>query len=258
MSENDGWASPGWRPPGPPPPSTPPPSTPPPGYRQPTAPPPGYQPAGVPAPGQPAGPMPPQPPASYPPQPPGAAGWYPEQPYYAPGWQAPVGPPQPSRRSRTGLVLGVIGGLTAVAVAAGAVVAVRFYLETRPLGPVEQAMSVHAGRVAPGHCLADLPEDGTVASAALVPCAEPHVAEVVGALPLGGGEWPGRDQVTDDLVAWCQMDTAQQAFGLRPVVWAPTEGGWGQGDTDGLCLAWAPSGTLTGSFVAGDQVTATG
>ncbi len=52
------------------------------------------------------------------------------------------------------------------------------------------------------------------------------------------------------------MDSAEQALGLRPVVWAPTEQGWNQGDRTGLCLAWLPSGTMRGSFTAGDQVTA--
>ncbi len=47
----------------------------------------------------------------------------------------------------------------------------------------------------------------------------------------------------------------QQGLGLLPVVWEPTARGWAQGDRSGLCLAWSPTGTMTGSFVAGDTVT---
>ena len=284
------WASPGWSPPaqarqsaapapapqaGPgQPPSAPPPAQPgypaqtppsgyPPQYGQ--TPPPGYPPQY----GQnpPSG-YPPQygqtPPPGYPPQygrtpqpgrPQPGEGWYPQQAHYAPGWQAPVGPPPATGRRGTRIALGVIAGIAAVTLVVGGVVGGRYWLETRPLGEVTKPMTVHAGRLDTGHCLASLPADGTVRSVRVVPCSDPHAAEVVGARPLSGASWPGAQQVTTELEKWCEMDTAEQQLGLRPVVWAPTEQGWNQGDRTGLCLAWLPSGTMRGSFTANEQVT---
>ncbi|MDO8105935.1 hypothetical protein Q6348_01845 [Isoptericola sp. b441] len=223
------WASPGWTPPGARPPRPGP-------YQAPQYPPPQYQ-----------GPQYQGPQGSVTP-PPG----YP-QPYYGPGWRGPVTPP-PRRRNTAGTVLVVLAGVAAAVLVVGGVIGTRYWLETRPLGTVDHAMTVHAGRLGTGHCLAELPQDGTVSSVRVVPCSEPHVAEVVGSRPIGGSAWPGRGQVTDELVAWCEMDTAEAKLGLRPVIWEPTRQGWAQGDRSGLCLAWSPDGAITGSFVAGDQV----
>lgn len=279
------WTSPGWSPPGPTPQTAAPGPAPQPGPGYPQTPPPGYPPqhSQTPPPGYPPAysqtpppAYPPQyrqsPPPGYPPQygrpaqpsspapQPGPAapaeGWYPQQPHYAPGWQAPVGPPPRTGRRGTRIALGVIAGIAAVALVVGGVVGGRYWLETRPLGEVTTPMTVHAGRLSTGHCLASLPADGTVRSVRVVPCSDPHVAEVVGARPLSGTSWPGAQQVTTELEKWCEMDTAEQDLGLRPVVWGPTEQGWNQGDRTGLCLAWLPSGTMRGSFTANEKVTA--
>jgi hypothetical protein len=264
------WASPGWSPPAQTPQTPATPSATPPGYPPPATPPgyqapaPGYPPqyGQTPPPGYPPPAPPPgyqTPPPGYPPQgaqtPPPGEGWYPQQPHYAPGWQAPVGAPPAPRGRGPRIVLTVIAGLAAVALVVGGVIGGRYWLETRPLGEVTKPMTVHAGRLGTGHCLASLPADGTVRSVRVVPCSDPHVAEVVGSRPLSGPAWPGDQQVTTELEKWCEMDTAEHDLGLRPVVWGPTEQGWHQGDRTGLCLAWLPSGTMTGSFVAGDSVT---
>jgi hypothetical protein len=158
-------------------------------------------------------------------------------------------------RGRAEIVLRVIAALATVTLLVGAAIGGRYWLDTRPLGTVTHAMTVHAGRVTTGHCIQTLPQDGTVASVRLVPCDQPHAAEVVGSLDLPGTSWPGSAQVADQLVAWCEMDATQQGLGLLPVVWGPSARGWAQGDRSGLCLAWSPTGTMTGSFVAGDTVT---
>lgn len=253
MSEQDGsWTSPGWRPgrPAPQPPSDP---TQPgqpiprPGYQQPIPqpgqplPPPGYQ---QPPPGQPL-PQPGQP---------GQHGGYAEA-YYAPGWRAPVTAPPP-RRNGARRTLQVLAGLAAVALVIGSAAAVRYWMGTRPLGEVTSPATVAAGRLSTGHCIERLPDDGAVAAVRVVPCEQPHEAEVVGVLPFTDDEWPGSQSVTDRLTAWCEMDNAQETLGARPVIWSPSERSWSQGDHQGLCLAWSPASPLVGSFDAGDDVRA--
>ena len=187
--------------------------------------------------------------------PPPPGGYYPQEAYYAPGWQAPVGPPV--QRSRRGLwiTLAVVGGLVAAAVLTGAVLGVRYLMDTRPLGAVDEPRSATPRQLQTGHCIEELPADGDVSRVTVVPCGDPHEAEVVGSLRLPGVQWPGQTAVERDAVEACDMDTAQQDAGFRPVAWSPSEVGWGQGDRRALCLAWLEDGTATGSFTAGDQVT---
>lgn len=235
MSEQSGpdggWASPGWTPPA----------------QQPVPAPPAQ-----PAQPYPAQPYPGQPLAGQQPPPPG--GYAPT--YYGAGWQAPVTPPPPRTRSRRArLALRVLAGAVVALVVAGIGVGVLTWHKTRPIGTVTSPTTVSARQLTTGHCLAALPSDGDVGSVRLVPCAQPHVAEVVGARDLDGTNWPGWSRVSQQLTAWCEMDTQQRSLGLRPVVWGPTEQGWGEGDRSGLCLAWSPDGALRGSFVEGGPVT---
>lgn len=259
----EGWVSPGWTPPSGP-------AAQPGPAQQPAAP---QQAAPQQAVPQPSAPHPPAPQHGYPQQPgypqqqgyPAPQGYPGQQPagapggyaptYYGAGWQAPVGPPPAARRDGVRLALRVVGGLVAVAVLVGAVIGVRTWQQGRAIGAVTKPATVSAKQVATGHCLAELPADGDVGSARLVPCGEPHVAEVVGSMELDGGTWPGWSRVSKQLTAWCEMDTRQAELGLRPVIWGPTPKGWSQGDRVGLCLAWSPDGALQGSFVAGDPVT---
>lgn len=186
---------------------------------------------------------------------PGTDGWYPQEAYYAPGWGAPV-PPDPQRRRRLGRRLWLpVAGLAAVGLVVGAVLGVRFWLDRRPLGTVDAATSVASARVGTGHCLKQLPADGDLGRVTVVPCSAPHVAEVIGALALPAGAWPGQQGVDDSLARWCEMDSTEKAAGFHTVVWAPSERGWGQGDRTGLCLAALSGGTATGSFSAGEAVT---
>ncbi|WP_149204535.1 septum formation family protein [Actinotalea subterranea] len=192
---------------------------------------------------------------STPPPPP--EGYYPQQPYYAPGWQQPVpeGPPPPRDRRRRRVVLASVAGVLVVAVLAGGVVGLRAWLGTRPLGDVDRAMTVGAQRLGVGHCVAELPDDGTVDTVDVVPCDDAHAAEVLGVRKLTDDAWPGQDVVDAKVAASCEMDTSQTDAGFVPVVWAPSEAGWARGDREGLCLAWLDGGGVRGSFTAGDDVT---
>lgn len=176
-------------------------------------------------------------------------GYYPQQPYYAEGWRAPVPTEQSGsvtrpRRSRKAIVIPIVA-VVGIAVVIGTAVSVRFLLDRRPLGEVTSPTTVAVGRVDVGHCIEDLPVDGEVTRVRLVPCDDPHEATVVGARDLGAGDWPGEDVISSELADWCEMDNGQAAQGLRAVVWAPSERSWAQGDHQGLCLAWADSGTVS-------------
>ncbi len=196
---------------------------PPPGTPQPAP----MPPVGSPQPGPaaaPAGPVPGSP-----------AGYYPQQPYYAPGWTQAATQPR-SRRGRrialfTTLAVVVVAVLGAVAVAG------LYWWSTKPIGDVTSPTSANARQVRPGHCIRDLPADGSVGTVTLVPCDDPHEAEVVGSLRYDDDAWPGEDAVTEQAAAWCEMDNAQVEAGLRAVVWTPSEQSWSQGDRAALCLA---------------------
>lgn len=187
---------------------------------------------------------------------PGAAadGWYPQEAYYAPGWQAPAGPPPPRRRwglwaagaAIALVVLAVVGLLAAQLLRS---------LGSRTLGEVDGPTQANARQLAPGHCVEQLPADGVVDRVTVVPCGEPHEAEVIASLELDDGEWPGAREVRRTVERACEMDAAQLEAGHRPVVWTPGEESWGQGDRTGLCLAWAPDGAVVGSWSDGTPVT---
>lgn len=186
---------------------------------------------------------------------PTGGGYYPQEPYYAPGWTGPAAPVPPRRRRTALVVVLVLVGVLVLGLAAWGAVVLRQGMQTRLLGEVDRPTTAHSRQLDVGHCLATLPADGTVDRVDLVPCADPHVAEVVGVHPFRSDEWPGQDAVDDESAAACEMDAAQAAAGFRAVVWSPSQESWAQGDRRGLCLAWLPDGEARGSFAAGDEVT---
>lgn len=180
-----------------------------------------------------------------------AQGWYPEQAYYAPGWSAPTTPA--TRRRPTGrtvaLLLAVVGAVALVAVVA---VGARTWADSRPLGEPTDVVSAHPRQLVVGHCLQTLPGDGVLRRVTILPCDRPHEAEVLGRHRHADGAWPGVEAVRREAEASCEMDTAQRAAGVQPVVWTPTEASWRQGDRESLCLAWLPGSGLRGSWTDGD------
>ena len=145
--------------------------------------------------------------------------------------------------------------LAAVVVLGGAAWGIGYWLQTRSLGEIGAPTTATARQVTIGHCMADLPEDGSVNRVHLVPCAQPHEAEVVGVLVLGPGGWPGQESVDARAGQWCEMDAAQREAGFTAVFWTPTARGWAQGDTQGVCIAWLDDGGVTGSWADGTVTT---
>ena len=168
--------------------------------------------------------------------PPGTpGGYYPQQPYYAPGWTQAATEPRSRRGQR--IALFSVLAIVVLAVAGTVAAAGLYWWGTKPVGDVTSPTSATSRQVRVGHCIRDLPADGGVGSVTIVPCGDPHEAEVLGSLNLGEGPWPG-DAAAEQAAAWCEMDTEQAAAGYRPVVWTPSEQSWSQGDRIALCLAW--------------------
>lgn len=147
----------------------------------------------------------------------------------------------------------VIVLVVAAAVGTRAVTAAR----SRPLpADVTAPTSAHVVQLVTGSCVAALPADGEVARVDVVPCAQPHAAQVVAQYVFDpAAVWPGQAGADARVARACVLSEDEQAAGVRVVTWAPTEQGWGRGDRTGLCLAVPPS-PVTGSFLDGSATPA--
>lgn len=228
-------------PPPPPPDEVPPPALP----SAPLPPPPPLAPPSAPPPPT-SAPAPPPPP----PPPPGPAGYYPQQAYYAPGWTPGAEAPRRRRGGRVAVVSLIV--VAALAVLGGGGAALAYWWQTRPIGDVDGATGATSRQVRTGHCIADLPDDGTVGRVTLVPCDDAHEAEVLRRLDLGDGSWPGAEDLEERASAWCELPSEADGLGFRAVVWTPSARAWGQGDHAALCIATLDGGRVTGSFADGD------
>jgi len=149
-----------------------------------------------------------------------------------------------------GAVVGVLG---TVALAVGLTTVVLTAAATRPLpADVAAARDARTQQLVTGNCLADLPPDGPVRSVRVVPCADPHEAQVVTEFSFAANAvWPGQQAADARVARACVLDDAEVAAGVRTVTWSPTEQSWGDGDRVGLCLAVVDGGGVTGSFLDG-------
>lgn len=147
-----------------------------------------------------------------------------------------------------GLVLGSVGTL---ALLAALVVGALTWTGTRPLASdVDSARRVHAQQLVTGDCLASLPADGRVDTVRVVPCAEPHTAQVVTLYEFSQDIiWPGQRAADFHVARACVLDQAEVDAGVTTVAWAPTARSWARGDRTGLCLAVVEGGGVTGSFL---------
>lgn len=193
--------------------------------------------------------------------------------YYAPGWQPPAPRTEPLAVAAvaTGLLLGPVGvGVGAAALArirrdgtrgvglawAGIALGVAVTLTavavlvalfvgkaaTAPLPTdVSEPRSAHARQLVLGNCLAELPDDGEVATVRVVPCADPHEAQVVARTDFAADAgWPGQDVADARVSRVCTpavLSADAPTDGVELVVWSPSEASWAQGDRTGLCVA---------------------
>lgn len=158
-----------------------------------------------------------------------------------------------ARLAVAGIALGVVGTLAIVAV----VVGVRLTAAAqRPLTlDVDAPREAHAVQLVTGHCLDPLPPSGSVDEVTVVPCGQPHAAQVVTEYRFDkAATWPGQQAADRRVASACALTPAEVEAGVRAVTWAPTEESWGRGDRTGLCVATVEGGGLTGSFLDGTVV----
>jgi len=132
-----------------------------------------------------------------------------------------------------GIVLGSVGGLTALVVTALVVLS----LTEGPLGTVDAPVTATPDRLDVGHCVRALPADGTVDEVVVVPCDEPHEAQVRARVELPESGWPGQDEADALVARACLRADHYVRTGEAPdVTWAPLDHAWELGDRVGLCL----------------------
>ncbi|ADG73460.1 hypothetical protein Cfla_0547 [Cellulomonas flavigena DSM 20109] len=141
-----------------------------------------------------------------------------------------------------------------VVLAVGAVLGTRAVTaaRSRPLpSDVAAPTTAFAVQLVTGSCLAALPADGEVDRVDVVPCADPHGAQVVGQYAFDAAAvWPGQDAAHARVAQACVLSDEEVAAGVDLVTWAPTAASWSDGDRTGLCVA-VPAAPVTGSFVDG-------
>ncbi|HTI77569.1 MAG TPA: septum formation family protein [Mycobacterium sp.] len=221
---------------------TTPPSNPPP-YGQQPPPGPYGQPAQNPYPAPQPGAYPP-PPGSYPPPPPPPHGAYPPPPPMPYGEAPPLGHyGPPPKKTRWGLIIGLIVGLFAL-LAIAVIVFVVFVGRG----------TVTATDVKVGDCLKEIPGNTRVLTVDTIGCDQSHAGEVFAVLLMPEGNFPGQSAI-EEYQNKCEPELASYAPNaitddtVQLYVLYPTAETWEQGDRAVTCVATLDpprSGSLKG------------
>jgi hypothetical protein len=179
---------------------------------------------------------------------PGAPGGHaaPAEPDPGTGPASPGGAP-PRRRRPLAAIL--IGGFAAVCLIGLGAFATVLLLHGRPHAPPPALPSVFRLRV--GECVNYGP-DG-ISSPTVVPCGQPHDAEVYARFALAGHRWPGSAAIGAQARRGC---TARLGSYLNPQLATtvlaesyvfPDQGAWNAGERAVICEIRSTTGKLTGS-----------
>ena len=165
---------------------------------------------------------------------------YPSEPFHAGSWA-----PAPRRNQRRIRIVGAIV-IAALLLIGGGVAWVGLFLNTRLASPlpadVSSARNASAVQLVTGHCLAELPDHGDVATVRIVPCAEEHAAEVYSQYSFADDAvWPGQDAAHVRAAGTCQLSAALVEAGATAVTWAPSPSPGQRGDRTGLCVVVLPA-----------------
>jgi hypothetical protein len=109
--------------------------------------------------------------------------------------------------------------------------------------------------VSVGDCLSEATADGEVSDVPIVPCSEPHDAEIYHDFTIDGAEFPGDEEVTRLADEGCLgafedfVGLPYEESTLEVTYYSPTEVSWNEVD-DRLvsCLIVDPAGDTTGSL----------
>lgn len=98
--------------------------------------------------------------------------------------------------------------------------------------------TMHAGQLVLGMCVEDVGEDGPVDEVVVVPCNQPHRAEVYTQKTFNLAKHPGVEEVEQQSLAHCSDRLAGQLpEGASWVTWVPSPESWSRGDRTSLCIA---------------------
>jgi Septum formation len=176
-----------------------------------------------------------------------------------PGGHAPpaehgprTGPASPGNgppRRRRSLATILIGGFAAVGLIGLGTFAAVLLLHGRAHAPPPALPSVF--RLRPGDCLNSGPAG--ISSPAVVPCGQPHDAEVYARFALAGQRWPGdaaigtraRQGCTVRLGGYLNPQLATTVLSESYVF--PDQGAWNAGERTIICEIRSTAGKLTGS-----------
>jgi hypothetical protein len=154
-----------------------------------------------------------------------------------------------------------IGGLAATGlwtVAIALVVAAIVAYDASPSrsddGQVSAESRISIDDLTTGDCLDDLPDGDRVLRITVVPCDQPHVAQVYDTLSLPDGDWPGEDAVFAEADDGCldrlmAFPEAYDDTSVEVLYFHPTQLSWRAGDREITCVAEYLDGPRTGSLL---------
>lgn len=105
-----------------------------------------------------------------------------------------------------------------------------------------------------GDCLNDATATGTVTTAPVVPCSEPHDSEAYKSVEMSGSAFPGADAVTSQANQACAaafpdfIGTPYDNSNLSISYYFPTKESWVNGDRQILCTAFDDGVKTTGTL----------
>jgi Domain of unknown function (DUF4190)/Septum formation len=133
----------------------------------------------------------------------------------------------------------ILSGLWALLIAVGVIVAVATDAERDPSGRVREGGTESVFDLRVGDCVNDLEETTMEVSVDVVPCSQPHDAEIISSFEFPAGDYPGEDRIFRVADRRCSrdLDAVAGAPGLEPFYFYPTERSWGTGDRQVHCIA---------------------
>jgi hypothetical protein len=137
----------------------------------------------------------------------------------------------PPKKTRWGLIIGLILGVFALFAIGAVVLIVLFGRGT-----------ITATDVEVGDCLKQIPDDARVFTVDTVDCDQAHAGEVFAVLMMPDGDFPGQSAI-DEYQSRCEPALASYAPGafaddsVRLYVLYPTEETWKRGDRAVTCVA---------------------
>ena len=121
-------------------------------------------------------------------------------------------------------------------------------------GPDASQSEANAFDIEVGDCLNDAEASGTVTTAPIVPCDEPHDSEAYAIVTVPDGDYPGEDAIKAQADAGCVAEFAEFVgvgytdSELEYTFYFPSENSWAQGDREILCEVYDPDSQTTGSL----------